>query len=113
MFKHIACKPRMTKIQDHSYPKINETGNIHTHTHTHTHTHHISENLFMQMADQLVEGGFKDLGYKFVNIDVSWSYVHVQWNLFIVDTTGPRKCVREMSGWFVHKSMLLGPQKLS
>lgn len=30
-----------------------------------------SESLFMEMADHLAEDGFKDVGYQFVNIDVS------------------------------------------
>ena len=29
-----------------------------------------SENLFMDMADRLVEDGYRDVGYEFVNIDV-------------------------------------------
>lgn len=31
-----------------------------------------SENLYMQMADHLVSDGFKELGYQYVNIDVSY-----------------------------------------
>ena len=31
----------------------------------------LSENLFMEMADRIAEDGFKDVGYEFVNIDVS------------------------------------------
>ena len=30
-----------------------------------------SEKLFMEMADRIAEDGFKDVGYEFVNIDVS------------------------------------------
>lgn len=30
-----------------------------------------SEKLFMQMADHLAADGFKDVGYQFINIDVS------------------------------------------
>ena len=30
-----------------------------------------SEKLFMDMADRLVQDGYRDLGYEFVNIDVS------------------------------------------
>ena len=32
-----------------------------------------SEKLFMEMADRIVEDGFKDVGYEFVSIDVSRS----------------------------------------
>ncbi|XP_051877216.1 alpha-N-acetylgalactosaminidase-like [Pristis pectinata] len=35
--------------------------------------HCISEELFKVMADKLVEDGWKDLGYKYVNIDDCWS----------------------------------------
>ena len=30
-----------------------------------------SEKLFMAMADRLAEDGFKDVGYQYINIDVS------------------------------------------
>ena len=32
----------------------------------------ISENLYMAMADELVSGGYKDVGYNYVNIDDCW-----------------------------------------
>lgn len=32
----------------------------------------ISEKLFMEMADQMVAGGFRDVGYEFINIDDCW-----------------------------------------
>jgi len=33
----------------------------------------ISEQLYMDMADELVEGGYADLGYVFVNVDDCWA----------------------------------------
>lgn len=33
----------------------------------------ISERLYMEMADRLVNDGYKDLGYEYVNIDDCWS----------------------------------------
>ncbi|XP_033115560.1 alpha-galactosidase A-like [Anneissia japonica] len=32
-----------------------------------------SEKLFMDMADRLVEDGFKDVGYEYINIDDCWA----------------------------------------
>jgi len=32
----------------------------------------VSEKLFMDMADHMVSDGFKEAGYEYVNIDVSW-----------------------------------------
>ena len=37
-------------------------------------THLCSEHLFLDMGKKLVELGFKDVGYEFVNIDVSGFY---------------------------------------
>lgn len=33
----------------------------------------ISEKLYMDMADRLVEGGFATVGYKYVNVDDCWA----------------------------------------
>lgn len=33
----------------------------------------INENLYLSMADRLVEDGFKDVGYEYVNIDDCWA----------------------------------------
>ena len=34
---------------------------------------HINEKLIMEMADQLVNDGYKDAGYEYVIIDDCWS----------------------------------------
>ncbi|XP_050416483.1 alpha-N-acetylgalactosaminidase [Patella vulgata] len=35
----------------------------------------ISENLYKAMADELVKGGYKDVGYEYVNIDDCWPLI--------------------------------------
>ena len=41
----------------------------------------ISERLIMEMADRMAEDGFKDAGYEYVSIDVSFLYLH--FNVYI------------------------------
>ncbi|KAK6172930.1 hypothetical protein SNE40_016490 [Patella caerulea] len=44
----------------------------------------ISENLYKAMADELVKGGYKDVGYEYVNIDDCWPLVNRDAKGFLV-----------------------------
>ncbi|XP_054721915.1 alpha-N-acetylgalactosaminidase-like [Uloborus diversus] len=69
----------------------------------------ISENLFMEMANRLVEDGYRDAGYKYVNIDDCWmaKYRNVHGDM-VPDPERFRRGIKFLSNYMHVRELKLG-----